>query len=94
MKYNTLLHRFIQRREKALDILYFILSDDDFEIKSKIYSFNLRFLLKHILHSQDENFLNCRLVMVFGQITMSASDLSARIYRVTESIIIATVLYA
>ena len=25
----------------------------DFEIKSKIYSFNLRLVLKHILHSQD-----------------------------------------
>ena len=35
-----------------------ILSDDDFEIKSKIYSFNLRFVLKHILHSQDVFFLN------------------------------------
>ena len=34
-------------------VLYFILSDDDFEIKSKIYSFNLRLVLKHILHSQD-----------------------------------------
>ena len=29
-------------------VLYFILSDDDFEIKSKIYSFNLRLVLKHI----------------------------------------------
>ena len=52
-------------------VLYFILSDDDFEIKSKIYSFNLRLVLKHILHSQDvffrnllftlATFLNCRL---------------------------------
>ena len=25
-----------------------ILSDDDFEIKSKIYSFNLRLVLKHV----------------------------------------------
>ena len=36
--------------------LYFkviiILSDDDFEIKSKILSFNLHLVLKHILHSQ------------------------------------------
>ena len=54
-------------------VLYFILSDDDFEIKSKIYSFNLRLVLKHILHSRDVffrnfgiTFLNCRLVMVFG----------------------------
>ena len=36
----------------------FILSDDDFEIKSKIYSFNLRLVLKHILHSQDDFFRN------------------------------------
>ena len=42
--------------EKALDILYFILSDDDFEIQSKIYSFNLRLVLKHILLSQDDFF--------------------------------------
>ena len=35
-----------------------ILSDDDSEIKSKIYSFNLRLVLKHILHSQDVFFLN------------------------------------
>ena len=34
-------------------VLHFILSDDDFEIKSKIYSFNLHLVLKHILHSQD-----------------------------------------
>ena len=33
------------------EVLYFILSDDDFEIKSKIYSFNLRLVLKHILHA-------------------------------------------
>ena len=59
--------------------LYFkviILSDDDFEIKSKIYSFNLRLVLKHILHSHARClfsefafyfiFLNCWLVMVFG----------------------------
>ena len=39
-------------------VLYFILSDDDFEIKSKIYSFNLRLVLKHILHSQDVFFRN------------------------------------
>ena len=34
-------------------VVYFILSHEDFEIKSKIYSFNLRLVLKHILHSQD-----------------------------------------
>ena len=39
-------------------VLYFILSDDDFEIKSKIYSFNLRLVLKHILHPQDVFFRN------------------------------------
>ena len=39
-------------------VLYFILSDDDIEIKSKIYSFNLRLVLKHILHSQDVFFRN------------------------------------
>ena len=39
-------------------VLYFILSDDDFEIKSKIYSFNLRLVLKHVLHSQDVFFRN------------------------------------
>jgi hypothetical protein len=32
---------------------YFILSEDDFEIKSKIYSLNLRLVLNHILNSQD-----------------------------------------
>ena len=35
-----------------------ILSDNDFEIRSKIYSFNLRLVLKHILHSQDDFFRN------------------------------------
>ena len=39
-------------------VFYFILSDDDFEIKSKIYSFNLRLVLNHILHSQDDFFRN------------------------------------
>jgi hypothetical protein len=34
-------------------VLYFILSEDDFEIKSKIYSLNLRLLLNYILNSQD-----------------------------------------
>ena len=34
-------------------VLYFILSEDDFEIKSKIYSLNLRLVLNHILNSQD-----------------------------------------
>ena len=47
-------------------VLYFILSDDDFEIKSKIYSFNLRLVLKHILHSQmsffEENFRTDRAI--------------------------------
>ena len=35
-------------------------SDDDFEIKSKIYTFNLRLVLKHISRPQDvflRNFL-------------------------------------
>ena len=35
-----------------------MLPDDDFEIRSKIYSFNLRLVLKHILHSQDVFFWN------------------------------------
>ena len=39
-------------------VLYFILSDDDFEIKSKIYSVNLRLVLKHILPSHDVFFRN------------------------------------
>jgi hypothetical protein len=30
-----------------------ILSEDDFEIKSKIYSLNLRLVLNNILYSQD-----------------------------------------
>jgi hypothetical protein len=34
-------------------VLYFILSEDDFEIKSKIYSLNLRLVLNHILNYQD-----------------------------------------
>ena len=65
-------------------VLYFILSDDDFEIKSKIYSFNLCLVLKDILHSQDDFFwnlsftvlfLNCLLVMVFGQICTKCMSL-------------------
>ena len=43
-------------------------SDEDFEINSKIYSFNLRLVLKHTLHSQDDFFRNLLftlLVMVF-----------------------------
>ena len=35
-----------------------MMTDDDFEIKSKIYSFNLRLVSKHILHSQDVFFQN------------------------------------
>ena len=46
-------------------VLYFILSDDDFEIKSKIYSFNLRLVLKHILHSQDVFFRNLLFTLLF-----------------------------
>ena len=42
-----------------------ILSDDDFEIKSKIYSFNLRLVLKHILHSQDVFFRNLLFTLLF-----------------------------
>jgi hypothetical protein len=34
-------------------VLYFILSEDDFEIKSKIYSLNLRLVLNHTMNSQD-----------------------------------------
>ena len=34
-------------------VLYFILSEDDFEIMSKIYSLKLRLVLNHILNSQD-----------------------------------------
>ena len=45
--------------------LYFILSDDDFEIKSKIYSFNLRLVLKHILHSRDDFFWNLFFILLF-----------------------------
>ena len=51
------------------------MTEDDFEIKSKIYSLKLRLVLNYILNSQDvlyfRNlfftlfFLNCRLVMVF-----------------------------
>ena len=45
-------------------VLYFILSDDDFEIKPKIYSFNLRLVLKHILHSQDVFFRNLLFIVL------------------------------
>ena len=46
--------------------LYFKhLSDDDFEIKSKIYSFNLRLVLKHILHSQDVFFRNLLFTLLY-----------------------------
>jgi hypothetical protein len=34
-------------------VLYFILSEDDFEIKSKIYSLKLHLVLNYILNSQD-----------------------------------------
>jgi hypothetical protein len=33
--------------------MYFIPSEDDFEIKSKVYSLNLHLVLNHILYSQD-----------------------------------------
>ena len=46
-------------------VLYFILSDDYFEIKSKVYSFNLRLVLKHILHSQDVFFRNLVFTLLF-----------------------------
>ena len=42
-----------------------ILSDDDFEMHSKIYSFNLRLVLKHILHSQDVFFRNSPFTLLF-----------------------------
>ena len=62
------LHQNSKRKVKTKFQKY-SLSDDDFEIKSKIYSFNLRLVLKHILHCQDGitrfafhfSFLNCRL---------------------------------
>ena len=47
--------RFIYLSRK---VLYFIVSDDDFEITSKIYSCSLRLLLKHIFHSEDVIFRN------------------------------------
>ena len=37
----------------SFKVLYFILSEDDFEIKSKIYSLKLRLVLNYILNSQD-----------------------------------------
>ena len=58
MKYNTIYLYLDIYNYLCCKVLYFILSDDDFEIKSKIYSFNLRFVLKHILHSQDDFFRN------------------------------------
>ena len=48
-------------------VLYFILSEDDFEIKSKIYSLKLRLVLNYILNSQDVLYFR-NLVMVFGVI--------------------------
>ena len=49
--------------ERSSNILMSIIkSDDDFEIKSKIYSFNLRLVLKHILHSR--NLIFGRLIRV------------------------------
>ena len=41
------------------------LSDGDFEVKSKIYNFNLRLVLKHILHSQDDFFRNLLFTLLF-----------------------------
>ena len=38
---------------------------DDFEIKSKIYSFNLRLVLKHILHPQADFFRNLFFTLIF-----------------------------
>ena len=45
-----------------------ILSDDDFAIKSKIYSFNPHLVLKHILHSQDVFFRNLLFTLLKGAI--------------------------
>ena len=47
------------------------LCDDDFEIKSKIYSFNLRLVLKHILHSQDVFFRNLLFTLLFQIVGLS-----------------------
>ena len=52
-------------------VLYFILSDDDFEIKSKIYSFNRHVILKHILHSQDVIFRNLLFTMFNSNINFT-----------------------
>jgi hypothetical protein len=56
-------------------LLYFILSEDDFELKSKIYSFNLHLILNNLtiycifpcpVYSDFLlYFLYCRLVVVF-----------------------------
>ena len=55
----------------VLKVLYFILSDDDFEIKSKIYSFSLRLVLKHILHSQDDFFRDLLFTLLFSIVGLS-----------------------
>ena len=57
---------------QSCKVLYFILSDDDFEIKSKIYSFNLRLVLKHILHSQDVFFRNLLFTLLVSDVTFSS----------------------
>jgi hypothetical protein len=46
-------------------VLYFILSEDDFEIKSKIYSLKLRLVLNYILNSQDVLYIRNLLFTLF-----------------------------
>ena len=65
MQYGSKITNMIKSRALALKVLHFILSDDDFEIKSKIYSFNLRLVLKHILHFQDVFFRNLLFTLLF-----------------------------
>ena len=44
-------------------------NDNDFEKKWKIYSFNLRLVLKHILHSQDVFFFGICFLLYFFKLS-------------------------
>ena len=46
-------------------VLYFILSEDDFEIKSKIYSLKLPLVLNYISNSQDVLYFRNLLLTLF-----------------------------
>ena len=67
-------------------VLCFTLSDDDFKIKSKIYSFNLRLVLKHILHSQDVFFRNLLFTLLVSDVTLCLCIHTGQVEKYNESL--------